>query len=122
MIANTCHSLVGLFAEQNIVVTNIVNRHDTWPKKTRWIPMTTLLLTTKEQNKKNSQKRKADKKLTARKWELNSVKRSDVTGNRFEWNLVKTTLYNYPPLPYFLVLAGSAKTKEVKAIVEITRR
>ena len=43
----------------------------------------------------------------------NSVKRSDVTGNRFEWQ-VKTKLYN-TPFPYFIVVASSVKILEGKA-------
>ena len=45
----------------------------------------------------------------------NYVKRSDVTGNRLEWNSVKKKLYKTPP-PYFIVLASSGTTMEVKAI------
>ena len=44
-----------------------------------------------------------------------SVKRRDVNGNPFELQLGETMLYKTPP-PYFIVLASSVKTKEVKAI------
>ena len=46
---------------------------------------------------------------------FNSVKRSDLTGNRFEWELGQKRLCETRP-PYFIVLASSVKTKEVKAI------
>ena len=46
-----------------------------------------------------------------------SLKRSDVTGNRFEWELGEKRLYmTPPPPPYIIVLASSVTTKEVKAI------
>ena len=41
-----------------------------------------------------------------------SVKRSDVTGKRFEWE----QSYIRPPPPYFTVLASSLTTMDVKAI------
>ena len=44
-----------------------------------------------------------------------SVKRSDVTGNRFEWELGDNS-YIRPPPPYFIVLASSVTTMDVKAI------
>ena len=43
-----------------------------------------------------------------------SVKRSDVTWNRFEWELGEKQDYVRPPPPYFIVSAGSVKMKEVK--------
>ena len=43
------------------------------------------------------------------------VKRSDVTGNPFEWLLGETILYKTPH-PYFIVSASSVKTLEVKTI------
>ena len=45
----------------------------------------------------------------------NSVKRSDVTGNRFEWELGENKVIR-PSTPYFIVLASSLTTMEVKAI------
>ena len=45
----------------------------------------------------------------------NSVKRSDVTGNHLNENSVKTKLYKTPP-QYFIVVASSVTTMEVKAI------
>ena len=45
-----------------------------------------------------------------------SVKRSDVTGNRFEWQLGEKSSYVRPPPPYFIVLASSVTTMEAKAI------
>ena len=45
-----------------------------------------------------------------------SVKRSDVTGNRFEWELGEKQRYVRPPPPYLIVLASSVTTMEVKAI------
>ena len=54
-----------------------------------------------------------------------SVKRSDVTGNRFEWQLGENKLNNTPP-PYFIVLASSVGISEVNAIefhrISIVRR
>ena len=51
------------------------------------------------------------------KFKLNSVKRSDVTGNRFQWMGTRwKQSYIRPPLPYFIVLASSVTTMEVKAI------
>ena len=41
--------------------------------------------------------------------------RSDVTGNRFEWELGENS-YVTPPPPYFIVLGNSVKILEVKAI------
>ena len=46
-----------------------------------------------------------------------SVKRSDITGNCFEWELdEKSYRYIRPIPPYFIVLANSVTTMEVKAI------
>ena len=42
-------------------------------------------------------------------------KHSDVTGNRFEWELGENKV-NKTPLPYFIVLASSVTIMEVKAI------
>ena len=45
------------------------------------------------------------------------MKRSDVTGNRFEWELGENKVMQDPlPSPYFIVLASSVNAKEVKAI------
>ena len=46
---------------------------------------------------------------------INSVKRSDVTGNRLNGSSVTTKLHKTPP-PYFIVLDSSVTTMEVKAI------
>ena len=45
-----------------------------------------------------------------------SVKRSDVTGNIFEWLLGEKQCYIRPPPPYFTVLVNSVRILEVKAI------
>ena len=45
---------------------------------------------------------------------FNSVKRSNVAGNRFELKLGKTKLNN-TPLPFFIVLASSVQISEIKA-------
>ena len=47
----------------------------------------------------------------------NSVESSDVTGNRFEWQLDQNNVILNPlPRPHFIVLDGSVKTLGVKAI------
>ena len=46
---------------------------------------------------------------------IRALKRSDVTGNRFEWEHGETKLYK-TPLAYFIVSASSLTTFEVKAI------
>ena len=47
--------------------------------------------------------------------QTDSVERSDVTRNPFEWLLGERMLYETPP-PYFIVLASSVKTLKVRAI------
>ena len=44
------------------------------------------------------------------------MKRSDVTGDRFEWELGEKQSYIRPPPPHFIVSASLVTTMEIKAI------
>ena len=47
---------------------------------------------------------------------VNSVERSDVTGNRFDWQLGEKKSYITPLPPYYIVIVSSVKILTVKAI------